>query len=100
MSPLRLANLSLLIVFPVAWCAPLMRAGLLPLFGLSEISVLSGITSLWRTDIGLALIVVLFAILAPLAKVLTLRGCCRVACLHASNRGCFIWGVWRWRMCF
>lgn len=74
MSPLRLANLSLLIVFPVAWCAPLMRAGLLPLFGLSEISVLSGITSLWRTDIGLALIVVLFAILAPLAKVLTLEG--------------------------
>ncbi len=65
---LRYANLALLILFPVAWAAPLMRAGLLPLFGLSEISVLSGIASLWRTDIFLALVVALFALVAPVAK--------------------------------
>ena len=35
---LKFANLALLILFPIAWFAPLMRAGLLPLFGLSEIS--------------------------------------------------------------
>ncbi len=65
---LRYANLALLILFPVAWAAPLMRAGLLPLFGLSEISLLSGIASLWRTDIVLALVVALFALVAPIAK--------------------------------
>ncbi|MFN3146088.1 MAG: paraquat-inducible protein A [Paracoccaceae bacterium] len=65
---LRYANLVLLILFPVAWAAPLMRAGLLPLFGLSEISVLSGIASLWQTDIVLALVVAVFALVAPIAK--------------------------------
>ena len=65
---LRYANLVLLILFPVAWAAPLMRAGLLPLFGLSEISVLSGLASLWQTDIVLALVVALFALVAPIAK--------------------------------
>ena len=43
---LRLANLALLILFPVAWFAPLLRAGFLPLFGLSEISVVTGLQSL------------------------------------------------------
>ena len=62
------ANLALLILFPVSWAAPLVRAGLLPLFGLSEISVLSGIGSLWETDIALAGIVALFALIAPMAK--------------------------------
>lgn len=74
MTPLRLANLSLLILFPIAWFAPLLRAGLLPLFSLSEISVLSGVGALWGKDIFLALVVILFAILAPIAKVLALDG--------------------------
>jgi uncharacterized paraquat-inducible protein A len=65
-------NLSLLILFPVAWAAPLVRAGLLPLFGLKEISVLSGIASLWGTDRALAVIVALFALVAPMAKTLVL----------------------------
>ena len=43
---LRIANLSLLILFPIAWFAPFMRAGLLPLFDLSEISVISGLQPL------------------------------------------------------
>lgn len=69
---LRLANLALLILYPLAWFAPLMRAGLLPLFGLSEISVVTGLQSLWSTDIGLALIVTVFAIFAPYLKVIGL----------------------------
>ncbi|MGB1236047.1 MAG: paraquat-inducible membrane protein A, partial [Planktomarina sp.] len=48
---LRILNLLLLIIFPIAWFAPLLRAGLLPLFGLSEISVMSGLQSLWGTDV-------------------------------------------------
>lgn len=73
MTKLRIANLVLLILFPIAWVAPLLRAGLLPVFFQSEISVLSGIRSLWHTDIFLALVVVLFALVAPIAKALALE---------------------------
>lgn len=72
MTPLRLANLALLVLFPVSWFAPLMRAGLLPLFGLSEISVVSGLQSLWETDVILALVVTIFAIFAPYLKTIGL----------------------------
>ncbi len=65
---LRLATLSLLILYPIAWFAPLMRAGLLPIFGLSEISVITGLQSLWRSDVFLALIVTVFALFAPYVK--------------------------------
>lgn len=66
------ANLSLLVLFPIAWAAPLIRAGLLPLFGLAEISVLSGIASLWDTAPALAVLIAALAIVAPYAKTLTL----------------------------
>lgn len=66
------ANLALLIGFPVAWFAPLMRAGLLPLFSLSEISVISGLQSLWGSDIFLALLVTVFALFAPYLKTIGL----------------------------
>lgn len=69
---LRYANLALLILFPIAWFAPLMRAGLLPLFGLSEISIITGLQSLWQSDVFLALLVTLFALFAPYAKTLGL----------------------------
>ncbi|MDK3016237.1 paraquat-inducible protein A [Pseudodonghicola flavimaris] len=69
---LRLANLALLLLYPVAWFAPLLRAGLLPVFGLSEISVVTGLQSLWRTDIVLALLVTVFAIFAPYLKTIGL----------------------------
>ena len=65
-------NLSLLVLFPIAWAAPLVRAGLLPLFGLKEISVLSGLAALWETDLFLTIIVALFALIAPIAKTLVL----------------------------
>lgn len=69
---LRIANLALLILFPIAWFAPLMRAGLLPLFGLSEISVISGLQSLWGSDVFLALLVTVFALFAPYLKTIGL----------------------------
>ncbi|NOR30190.1 MAG: paraquat-inducible membrane protein A [Sulfitobacter sp.] len=69
---LRVLNLSLLILYPIAWAAPLMRAGVLPLFGLTEISVLSGARALWASDIFLALIVTVFAFIAPYLKTLGL----------------------------
>lgn len=72
MTLLRIANLSLLILYPVAWFAPLMRAGLLPLFGLSEISVMTGLQSLWASDIFLALVVTIFALFAPYIKTIGL----------------------------
>jgi len=69
---LRYANLTLLILFPIAWFAPLLRAGLLPLFGLSEISVISGLQSLWDSDVFLALLVTFFALFAPYMKTIGL----------------------------
>jgi paraquat-inducible protein A len=75
---LRLANLALLVAFPIAWFAPLLRAGFLPLFGLSQISVISGLQSLWGTDAVLALVVTTFAIFAPYLKTVGL------ALLHAG----------------
>ena len=68
----KLINLALLIAFPIAWFAPLMRAGLLPLFGLSEISVISGLQSLWKSDVALALMVTFFALFAPYVKTIGL----------------------------
>ena len=72
--PLALANIALLVLFPIAWFAPLLRAGLLPLFRLSEISVISGLQSLWGTDVFLALLVTVLALFAPLLKTLGLIG--------------------------
>jgi len=69
---LRLLTLSLLILYPIAWFAPLMRAGLLPIFGLSEISVITGLQSLWGSDVILALTVTVFAIFAPYLKTIGL----------------------------
>lgn len=68
----RWLNLGLLVLYPVAWFAPLARAGLLPLFGLSEISVISGLQSLWDKDKFLFVVVALFALVAPMVKTLGL----------------------------
>ncbi|MEO1641036.1 MAG: paraquat-inducible protein A [Pseudomonadota bacterium] len=69
---LRIANLCLLILFPIAWFAPLLHAGLLPLFGLSQISVISGMQALWESDVALALLVTGFALFAPYLKTIGL----------------------------
>ncbi|KEP71230.1 Paraquat-inducible protein A [Thioclava dalianensis] len=69
---LKFANLTLLILFPIAWSAPLLRAGLLPFFSLDTISVLSGLQSLWQTDVFLAVLVTFLALFAPYLKVIGL----------------------------
>ena len=69
---MKYANLALLVLFPVAWFAPLMRAALLPIFGMDEISMITGLQSLWASDPALALLVTFFAIFAPFAKTLGL----------------------------
>jgi uncharacterized paraquat-inducible protein A len=66
------ANIALFVLFPVAWFAPLMRAGILPIFGLSDISVISGLQSLWQSDVFLALLVTLCGLFAPYLKTIGL----------------------------
>jgi paraquat-inducible protein A len=69
---MRYFNLVLLILFPIAWFAPLLRAALLPIFGMDEISVITGLQSLWESDAALALLVTFLAIFAPYAKTIGL----------------------------
>ncbi|MGA0542806.1 paraquat-inducible protein A [Neotabrizicola sp. VNH66] len=69
---MRVLNLILLILFPVAWFAPLIRAAVLPVFGMDEISVVTGLQSLWQTDAALALLVTFLAVFAPYAKTIGL----------------------------
>jgi paraquat-inducible protein A len=69
---MKYINLTLLILFPISWFQPLIRAGLLPIFGLDEISVITGLQSLWQSDAALALIVTFFAVVAPMTKTLGL----------------------------
>ncbi|MEM7527397.1 MAG: paraquat-inducible protein A [Pseudomonadota bacterium] len=65
---LFIANLGLLVVWPIAWWAPLARAGFLPFFQGEAVSVLGGLSALWEADVVLALLVALFAVILPLAK--------------------------------
>lgn len=69
---MKYANLALLVLFPIAWFAPLLRAALLPIFGMDEISVITGLQSLWGSDAGLALLVTFLAVFAPYAKTIGL----------------------------
>ena len=67
---LRIANLSLLLLYPVAWVAPLLHAQVLPFFGGRDISVISGLRTLWAEDVFLAVVVAVFALVAPILKTL------------------------------
>lgn len=69
---MRWLNLALLVLYPISWFAPLLRAGILPFFGLTEISVVSGLQSLWEADVFLALVVTMFALFAPMLKTIGL----------------------------
>lgn len=71
----RIATVLLLILFPVAWLAPLAEAGFaMPVFGGTEISILSGLIELARSDIFLCAVVGTFAILIPYMKTILLIG--------------------------
>jgi len=52
--------------------APLARAGLLPFFSLSELTIVNAIATLWETDAILAILVILLALIAPMAKTLAI----------------------------
>ncbi len=69
---MKYLNLALLILFPIAWFAPLLRAAILPIFGMDEISVITGLQSLWESDAALALLVTFLAVFAPYAKTIGL----------------------------
>ncbi len=68
----KFVNLSLLILYPVAWIAPLAHAGLLPFFRGTELTIFSGISDLWDSDVALAMIVALFAVVMPYFKTILL----------------------------
>jgi uncharacterized paraquat-inducible protein A len=71
----RGVTVALLVLFPVAWLAPLAEAGFaMPLFGGSEISILGGVIELADSDIFLCIVVAVFAILIPYAKTIILLG--------------------------
>ncbi len=75
-------NLMLVVAFPIAWFAPLIRTGLLPewqmpvwlggntLFSPDTMTVISGLQKLWGTDVFLAIAVTFFALVAPMMKCL------------------------------
>ena len=67
-----LANLSLLLLYPIAWLAPLAHAGILPFFTGSTLSIVGGIGDLWETDAVLAGIVAIAAVVAPYLKTILL----------------------------
>lgn len=66
---LEALNLALLALLPLAWTAPLARAGLLPWFGTEDISIFSAVAGLWADEPALSALVALLAVGAPLAKV-------------------------------
>lgn len=75
-------NLVLVIGFPIAWFAPLLRTGLLPemqlptwlggstWFEADTITVISGLQILWGADVFVAIAVTFFALVAPMIKCL------------------------------
>lgn len=69
---LKFANLSLLILYPIAWLAPLAHAGLLPFFRGTELTIISGVRDLWGSDVALAIIVSFFAVVMPYFKTILL----------------------------
>ncbi len=62
-------NAALLLLYPVAWAAPLMEARVMWIFGGEGVSILSGVVKLWSSDAALAVLVALLAIVFPYAKV-------------------------------
>jgi paraquat-inducible protein A len=68
---LKLANLTLLILFPIAWFAPLMKSGLWPIQSLQNYSIMEALQAVWERDIYLALLMTFFAVFAPYIKVIS-----------------------------
>lgn len=69
---LKTVNLAFLILYPIAWTAPLARARILPFFSGTELTIIGGVRDLWRSDPALATLVAVFAIGAPYVKTVLL----------------------------
>jgi len=67
---LMISNMALLVLFPVAWFAPLMKSGILPFLSLKENSIMSALQGIWSHDIYLALLMTFLAIFAPYVKLI------------------------------
>ncbi len=75
MTLVRAVTIALLVLFPVAWLAPLAEAGFaMPLFGGEQISILGGVMELAGSDWFLSVVVAVFAILLPYVKTILLLG--------------------------
>jgi len=74
-------NLLLLPLYPIAWLAPLVEAGLVSWWSSEEISIIQGIRDLWAVDRALATLVALFAIVIPYGKTVCL------AAIHFDRLG-------------
>ena len=72
LTPVTAVNMALLVLYPIAWFAPLARAGILPFFSGNEITVYGGVQDLWASDAALAILVALFAVVIPYGKTLFL----------------------------
>jgi uncharacterized paraquat-inducible protein A len=59
----------LVIILPVTWWLPLFTARV-PFLWREEISIVTGLAELWRLDLVLFLIVLVFSVLAPIGKLL------------------------------
>lgn len=70
MDAARRINLALLILYPVAWFAPLMEARVMWFLGADQVSILSGVAALWSSAPVLAILVALLALLIPYGKVI------------------------------
>ena len=79
--PVVALNIMLLTLYPVSWFAPLARAGFLPFFSGTEITILGGVRDLWQSDAALAALVAAFAIVIPYGKTLCL------AAIHYGHLG-------------
>ena len=66
----RRINLALLILYPIAWLAPLMQARVMWVFGGDQVSLLGGLGALWSSDRILAVLVALLALVMPYTKVI------------------------------
>ena len=72
MTILRIANIALLIAFPISWFMPVLRTAKTGWFGLNDESIVTGLQKLWAADALLALLVTFFAVFSPMLKTIGL----------------------------
>ena len=66
---MKVLNASLLILYPIAWWAPMIETRVFWVLGGGEVSLLNGLSALWSESWPLALLVGLLAIVMPYGKV-------------------------------